>query len=147
MGGKVQGIRSIIGRHKIDEGAVKSGIANREIKELICTNHGHELRAGNAGGLGSTGRRGDKGEKKIGKTNSIINKIYLKIIISWKEVANNAVLKGHKQTHGNGPALIALAHSFGYTLHLFDMFKQLIFWFIRTLSICILNIHKSCVFS
>ena len=44
MGGKVQGRRSIIGRHKIDEGEVKNGIGNRELKELICTTHGHELR-------------------------------------------------------------------------------------------------------
>ena len=36
-------------------GRDKNGIGNRELKELICTTHGHELRlggAGNAGGLG-----------------------------------------------------------------------------------------------
>ena len=63
--GEVQGIRSIIGRHKIYGGKVKNGIGNREFKEFICTTHGHELRRGNAGGLGVPGR-GDKGGK-IGK--------------------------------------------------------------------------------
>ena len=43
MGGKVQGIRSINGRYKID-GEVKNSIGNGETKELICTTHGHELR-------------------------------------------------------------------------------------------------------
>lgn len=46
-----------------------------------------------------------------------------KIIISGEEVANNAALKGHKEIHGNGSALIALGHNFGYILHLFDRFK------------------------
>ena len=41
-GEKVQGIRSIIGRCKIDR-KVKNGIGNREAQELICTTHGHEL--------------------------------------------------------------------------------------------------------
>ena len=43
MGGKVRGIRSIIGRYKID-GEVKNRKGNREAKELICTTHGYELR-------------------------------------------------------------------------------------------------------
>ena len=43
--GKGEG-RSIIGRHKIRWGEVKNGIGNRELKELICTTHGHELRVG-----------------------------------------------------------------------------------------------------
>ena len=43
MGEKVQGIRSVHGRHKIDRG-------NGEAKELICTTHGHELRWANPGG-------------------------------------------------------------------------------------------------
>ena len=60
MGKKVQGIRSVHGRHKIDRG-------NGEAKELICTTHGHELRRGNAGGSGCTGRRGIKGRKKMGQ--------------------------------------------------------------------------------
>ena len=42
-GGKGEG-RSIIGRHKIRWGEVKNGLGNRELKELICTTHGHELR-------------------------------------------------------------------------------------------------------
>ena len=42
MGEKVQRIRSIIGRHKIDR-EVKNSIGNGEAKELICTTHGHEL--------------------------------------------------------------------------------------------------------
>ena len=31
---------------------VKNGIGNRELKELLCTSHGHELRGGEAEGLG-----------------------------------------------------------------------------------------------
>ena len=38
-------------------------LGNRELKELICTTHGHELRRGNARGLGVQGREGIKGEK------------------------------------------------------------------------------------
>ena len=41
--GEVQGIRSIISRYNI-VGEVKNDIGNREVKELICTTHGHELR-------------------------------------------------------------------------------------------------------
>ena len=49
MGEKVQGIRSIIGRYKIDRGRLRIG--NVEAKELICMTRGHELRgAGDAGG-------------------------------------------------------------------------------------------------
>ena len=43
-GGKVQGIRSINGRYKIDMGKVKNSMGNGEAKELICTTHGHEVR-------------------------------------------------------------------------------------------------------
>ena len=43
MGQMVQGISSINSRYKID-GEVKNSIGNGEAKELICTNHGHELR-------------------------------------------------------------------------------------------------------
>ena len=39
MGEKVQGIRIIFGRHKID-GEVKSSLGNGEAKELICMIHG-----------------------------------------------------------------------------------------------------------
>ena len=58
MGEKVQGIRSIIGRHKIDRGEVKNRIGNGEAKELTCTTHGHELRVGGAGRRGLKGRGG-----------------------------------------------------------------------------------------
>ena len=47
-------------------GRDKNGMGNREVKELICTTHGHELSGGKAGGLGSAGWREDKGEK-LGK--------------------------------------------------------------------------------
>ena len=40
---KVQGLRSIISRYKID-GNVKNSTGNRETKELICTTNEHELR-------------------------------------------------------------------------------------------------------
>ena len=52
--------------YRID-GEVKNSIGNREVKELICTTHGHELRRGNTGGLGGPGWRGDKGGE-LGKT-------------------------------------------------------------------------------
>ena len=53
---KVQGIRSIICRYKIDE-EVRSSIGKGKAKELICTTHGHELsdRTGNAGKKEGTG--------------------------------------------------------------------------------------------
>ena len=61
---KVQGIRSINCRYKIDNGEVKNSIGNGEAKELICTTHGHELRWGrNAGGWRGCRAVGDKGEK------------------------------------------------------------------------------------
>ena len=44
-GEKVQRIRSINGRYKIDRGRVRIV----EAKELISMTHGHELRWGNAG--------------------------------------------------------------------------------------------------
>ena len=44
MGEKVQGIRSIIGRHKIGE--VKNNIGNGEAKDLVCPTYGHELSKG-----------------------------------------------------------------------------------------------------
>ena len=63
-GGKVQRLRNIIGRYKID-GEVKNSIGNGEAKELICMTHGHELRQGNDGGRGDTGWRRIK-KKKMG---------------------------------------------------------------------------------
>ena len=41
---KVQGIRSVNGRHKIDGGEVKNSIGNGGAKELTCTTQGHDLR-------------------------------------------------------------------------------------------------------
>ena len=46
-------------------GRDKNSIGNRELKELICTTHGHELRWGNAGGLGVQG--GGWIKEKLGK--------------------------------------------------------------------------------
>ena len=46
--------------------------------------HGHELRWGNAGGRAGAGWRGIKGRKKWDNCNSIINEIYLKIVITPK---------------------------------------------------------------
>ena len=43
MGEKVQGMRSINGRYKID-GGVKNSIGTGEAKELLCMSHGQELR-------------------------------------------------------------------------------------------------------
>ena len=63
MGGKVQGIRSINGRYKIDRGEVKNSMGNGEAQELTCMTPGHVLRGGNAGGRGSAGQRGIKGGK------------------------------------------------------------------------------------
>ena len=60
---KVWGIRSIIGRYKID-GDIKNSIGNGEAKELICKTSGHELGRGKiAGGHGGPGWRGAKREK------------------------------------------------------------------------------------
>ena len=39
----VRGLKSIIGRNKIDRGAIENSIRNREAREFICTTHGHEL--------------------------------------------------------------------------------------------------------
>ena len=74
MGNKIQGIRSIIGRHKIN-GEVKNSIGNGEAQELICKTHGHELMGESQEGRGLPGGGGQRGNI----CNSIINKIYLKI--------------------------------------------------------------------
>ena len=59
------------------QGEVKNSIGKIEAKELICTNHGRELRGvENAGGRGCAGQRGIKGGK-LDNYNSIINKIYV----------------------------------------------------------------------
>ena len=63
MGEKVQRIRSIIHRYKIDWGGrVKNSMGNGEAKEHICTTHGHELRGGMLVGGGFRAEK-NKGEK------------------------------------------------------------------------------------
>ena len=63
MGGKVQRLRSIIGRYQI--GDVKKSIGNGEAKELTCMTHGHELRGRGLAIAGEIlGRGGQRG--KIG---------------------------------------------------------------------------------
>ena len=59
MGGKVQGIRSLNGKYKIDRGEIKNSIESGEAKELICITHGHELRWGNASGGEGVWDRGE----------------------------------------------------------------------------------------
>ena len=56
-GEKVQGIRSIKGRYKIDR-EVKNSRGNGEAKEFICMTYGHELRGEWDGGW--KGRKGRK---------------------------------------------------------------------------------------
>ena len=67
--GDVQGIGSIIGRHKIDKqtGEVKNSIRNREAKELIFMAHGLELQGGMWEGGGVQEGEGIKGRKILGK--------------------------------------------------------------------------------
>ena len=50
-------------------------MGNGEVKELICTTHGHELSGGSVGGSGGAGWRGIK-ERKKWDYNSINNKRY-----------------------------------------------------------------------
>ena len=61
MGEKVQRIRSINSRYKLD-GEVKNCMGNGEAKELIRMTYGHELRWGNAGGRGVQSGREQRGE-------------------------------------------------------------------------------------
>ena len=58
MGEKVQGIRSINGRYKIDRGRLRNSIGNGEAKELKCMTHGHGLRGGMLEGEGVQDREG-----------------------------------------------------------------------------------------
>ena len=78
MGEKVQGIRSINGRYKIDRGRLRIVQEMEKPKNLICMTNGHELRGENAGGREGSGRRAIKGRRKWDNCNSIINKIYFK---------------------------------------------------------------------
>ena len=68
MGEKVQGIRSINGRHKVAGAGVKKSIGNVVAKELICMTRGHEIRWGGrtSGGREGTGQRGIE-EWKMGQ--------------------------------------------------------------------------------
>ena len=78
MGEKVQGLRSIINRYKMDLlfwGDDKNSIGNEEAKELICTTHGHEGRTAEWKGVTRQGGWCRMG-KKWDNCNSIINKIY-----------------------------------------------------------------------
>ena len=79
MGEKVEWIRRITGRHKIDR-EVRNSIGNGEAKELIWTTHGHELKGGRGWCWRVAGYRaeGDIGEKNWDNRNSKINKIYFK---------------------------------------------------------------------
>ena len=62
-GRKIQGIRSVNGRYKIDRGEGKNSTGKGEAKELIYMTHGHELRWGNDGGRGLQDRGKQRGEK------------------------------------------------------------------------------------
>ena len=73
---KVQGIRSIIGRYKIDRRGLRIVWEMEKPKNLLYMTHGPELRWENDGG-GGTRQRGIKGRKKWDNSNSIINKIYI----------------------------------------------------------------------
>ena len=80
IGKKVQGIKRIIGRHKIDRGEVKNSIGNGEAKELICRTPGHALRyrGENAGARGGYRAERNTEEKRMDNCNSIINIIHLR---------------------------------------------------------------------
>ena len=74
MGEKVQGIRSINGRYKIDRGRVRTVEVMEKPKNLyVQPTHGRELSGGLQGGMGVLDG-GSKGEK-MDNCNSIINKI------------------------------------------------------------------------
>ena len=48
-------------------GEVKNSMGNGEDKDLICSTHGYELRAGECWWDGGYRAEGDKGEKKMGQ--------------------------------------------------------------------------------
>ena len=68
-------------------------MGNGEAKELICTTHGHELRGRIAGGNGGTRWRGTR-EEKWDNSNSIVNKIYLKIDDCFVSFVDYVPVKG-----------------------------------------------------
>ena len=64
------------------QGEVKNSIGNGEIKELICTTYGHELKGRECWwewGVGCRAEEDKREKKNWDNCNSIINKIYLKI--------------------------------------------------------------------
>ena len=62
IGGKVQGLKGITGRYKIDVD-VKNSIGNGDAKELECMTHGHELRVEICWREGGYWMEGGKGGK------------------------------------------------------------------------------------
>ena len=72
-GEKVQGIRSIIGRYKLDRGQLRIKGGNGEAKEFMCTTHGYELREWGMLVREGCRAKGNKREKKWDICNSIIN--------------------------------------------------------------------------
>ena len=75
-GGKVQGIRSINGRYKIDRGRVRIVWEMEKPKNLYIQPMG--INYGEGMMVAGTGKRGIKSRNKWDNCNSIINKIYLK---------------------------------------------------------------------
>ena len=78
MGEKVQGIRSINGRYKIDRGRLRIVWEMEKPKNLyVRTTHGHELRGGDECWWEGWCRvEENKGEKKWDNCNSIIKTKY-----------------------------------------------------------------------
>ena len=66
-GGKVQGIRSMNGRFKIDRGRLRKAWELEKPKNLYVKSIDMNWRAGNAGGSGGCKAKGNKGEEKIGQ--------------------------------------------------------------------------------
>ena len=62
MGEWVEGLRSVIGRYKMD-GEIKNSIGNREAKELMCMTHRHELTRGVLEGKELSGGEGRSGKQ------------------------------------------------------------------------------------
>ena len=56
-GGKSTGNKKHNWQVENRQGEVKNSIGNGEVKELICTTHGHELRGGGCGWEGSVDQR------------------------------------------------------------------------------------------
>ena len=79
MEGKVQGSQNINWWVENRQGDVKNSIGHGEAKELICITHRHVLGREFLEGMGIPGREGKRREKR-NNSNSIINKMFLKII-------------------------------------------------------------------